>query len=174
MALQRRPLLRAVAGAGAGLAGCSGLQGSGEADGQTPTDAPSETATPDPSRYTVQTPVNVVGVNERNATYTVTVVLEIRPDSADEFEEVRNRTYEFHPDGSVSIGEFEEAGAYRFTVDVDGERYEETVGVPMEDLADCNYPRIEIHLHDPEVSIGYTRTDAACPPATVTPTSDGA
>lgn len=109
-------------------------------------------------------------MNVRNDSYTVTVLLERRTESDEEFQELRNRTYEFSLDSPTHIGEFEEAGTYRLTVELEGEQHEETDVVPMRDLADCN-PRLE-HLHDSEVTIGYTRTDAGCPPATVTPTPD--
>lgn len=172
MALHRRTLLQATAGIGIGFAGCSSLQGEGESSGVTPTPTATDTSMPDPSRYRVQTPLEVVGRNVRNDSYTVTVLLERRIESDEDFQELRNRSYEFQPDSSTHIGEFDEAGTYRLTVEVDGEQYEETAFVPMRDLADCNYPRLEVHLHDSEVTIGYTITDAGCPPATVTPTPD--
>lgn len=111
-------------------------------------------------------------MNVRNESYTVTVVLERRTESDEDFQELRNRSYEFQPDSTTHIGEFDEAGTYRLTVELDGEQYEETDVVPMRDLADCNHPRLEVHLHDSEVTLGYTITDAGCPPATVTPTPD--
>lgn len=111
-------------------------------------------------------------MNVRNDSYTVRVLLERRTESDEDFQELRNRSYEFPPDSSTHIGEFQAAGTYRLTVELDGEHYEETDVVPMRDLADCNHPRLEVHLHDSEVTIGYTITDAGCPPATVTPTPD--
>ena len=172
MALHRRTLFQATAGIGIGLAGCSSLQGKGEPSEVTPTPTATDPSTPDPSRYRVQTPLEVVGMNVRNESYTVTVLLERRGESDEDFQELRNRSYEFQPDSSTHIGEFEEAGTYRLTVELDGEYYEETAVVPMRDLADCNYPRLEVHLHNSEVTLGYTITDAGCPPATVTPTPD--
>lgn len=172
MALPRRVLLRVVTGLGVGLAGCSGFEGNGAGDTATPTDTATETPTPDPARYELRTPLNVIGVNVRRDTYTVTIRLERRTESTDEFVEVRNRDYEFHPDDTTRIGEFEAPGTYRLTAEIDGEQYEETAAVPMRDLADCNYPTLEVHLHDAAVTIGYSRTDAGYPPATVTPTTD--
>lgn len=102
----------------------------------------------------------------------VYLTLEIRPESADDFGEVRKQTHEFHSDGSMQIGEFEEAGTYHLIAERDGEQYQETAAVLMRDLADCNYPTLEIHLHDSEVTIGYSRTDTGCRPATVSPTSE--
>lgn len=164
MALQRRALLQATAGIGVELTGCSSLQGNGKPSGETPTTTATDTSPPDSSRYRVQTPLEVVGTNVRNDSYTVTVLLERCTESEEDFQEVRNRSYEFQPDSSTHIGEFEEAGTYRLTVELEGEQFEETDVVPMRDLADCNYPRLEVHLHDSEVTIGYTITDAGCPP----------
>lgn len=174
MALHRRSLLQATVGISSGLVGCSGLQGEGDSSGETPTPTATTTATAtaDPSRYRVQTPLEVVGTNVRNDSYTVTVLLERRTDYDEGFQELRNRSYELQPDSSTHIDEFEEAGTYRLTVELEGEQYEETDVVPMRDLADCNHPRLEVHLHDSEVTIGYTITDAGCPPATITPTPD--
>lgn len=188
MPSKRRRFLRIFPMVAVGSTGCSSLQPNGREDDRTSTPdsrgglqyeptTPAETDSRTPyeePEYVLQTPVTVAGRNVRSASYTVGVTLEIRPESEDDFREVRNRTYEFRPDESVEIGEFEAAGAYRLRVDVAGESYEETLAVPMRDLADCNHPRIEIHLHDAEVTIGYTRTDAGCPPVTVTPTPDEA
>lgn len=188
MASKRRRFLQSVPMVAVGIAGCSGLQQnereddptvSSTADGEplyeptTPVENDSRTPYEEPE-YVVQTPVTVAGINERSDSYTIGLTLEIRADSEDEFQEVRNQTYELDPGESVEIGEFEVAGAYRLHVDVAGEEYEETLAVPMRDLADCNHPRIGIDLHDGEVIIGYSRTDIGCPPATVTPTSDEA
>lgn len=188
MPSKRRRFLRIFPMVAVGSTGCSSLQPNEREDDRTSTPdsrgglqyepttpAENDSRTPyEEPEYVLQTPVTVAGRNVRSASYTVGVTLEIRPESEDDFREVRNRTYEFRPDESVEIGEFEAPGAYRLRVDVAGESYEETLAVPMRDLADCNHPRIEIHLHDAEVTIGYTRTDAGCPPVTVTPTPDEA
>lgn len=173
MALHRRTFLQATAGVGIGFSGCNGLQGQGTPSEGTPTPTATETSMPDPSRYRVQTPLEVIGLNVRDDSYTVSVRLERRTESDAEFRVLRNRSYEFQPDASTHIGEFDEAGTYRLTVELEGERYQESDVVPLRDLADCNHPRLEIHLHDSEVTLGYTITDAGCPPATVTPTPDG-
>lgn len=178
MVPDRRTLLRTAVAVTVGMAGCNGLQRDERADNEkirdeTPTSttaSPTEepTVDTDPTQYKVQTPATVIGVNRRNKSQTVTVVLEVG--QSDDRREVHNQSYEFSPENDTEIGKFEYHGQYHFTIETVGQRYEETVFISYRKLADCNAISPMIFLEESSVEIGVAGTEEDCPPATVSPT----
>lgn len=183
MPSKRRRFLTKIQVVAIGLAGCSSQQH--DESPATSTEAPPnrnesslyEPTTPatdgsepeEPPEYKVQTPATVRGLNRRNETQTVKVILEIG--TSDDRQEVLNQSYEFSKGDFTEIAEFERHGRYHFTVEIDDQQYTETVSVWPQQLADCNTVSPTIELEPSDVSIDVWGTDAGCPPLTATPNS---
>lgn len=179
----RRRFLRTLPLATVGMAGCSSLQPNQQEDNRTatssaeggsslyePTTPVENDSTPkEPPEYKVQTPATVNGLNHRNESVPVRVLLKIGP--SEDQREVLNDSYEFAPGERTEIAEFAQHGQYHFTVEIDDHQYSETVYVWPQQLADCNTVSPTIELDPSNVSIGVWGTAAGCPPLTATPNS---
>ena len=184
MPSKRRRILKTLPGVALGFAGCNSLLSDERPENQTKTASNQgnspfyEPTTPtknesipeNPPEYKVQTPATVRGLNRWNESQTVRVTLEIG--FSDDRQEVLNQSYEFPPQKTTEIGNFEQQGRYHFTVEIDDQQYTETVYIWPQQLADCNTVSPTIELDPSGVSIGVRRTDAGCPPLTTTPGSN--
>lgn len=184
MPSKRRKILKTLPGITLGFAGCNSLLSDGRPENQTETTPDQENSrfyeptTPtqnesipeSPPEYKVQTPATVRGLNRRNESQTVRVILEIG--LSDDRQEVLNQSYEFPPKKTTEIENFEQQGRYHFTVELDDQQYTETVYIWPQQLADCNTVSPTIVLEPSGVSIGVRGTDAGCPPLTTTPGSN--
>lgn len=182
----RRTVLSSLPLAAAGFTGCSRLAPTERGENRTSTPAsrgglqyepttPAEndrSGTPtDRPEYAVQTPVTVFIRNDHNESKTVTLRLEIEPPSEDP-REVLNRSYDVGAVEAIEIGEVEQNGQYRFTVETDERQFEGSTYVSMRHLADCNHVRTGVVIRESSIALSGERTQQEClqPPATATPT----